>query len=119
MKYFKRSEFKCPCCGLENTSDSHLAMLDDAREIAGVPFVISSGCRCVEHNKEVGGKIGSEHLTGHGTDIVADNSHHRLRIVIGLLGAGFRRIGIGKDFIHAGSSILLPSEVMWLYYTEE
>jgi len=119
MRYFQNSEFKCPCCGEEHMDTNFLGLLDSARHIAGVPFKINSGYRCEKHNKEVGGVPESEHTTGEGADIAVTDSYHRFLILSSLLEVGFDRIGIGKDFIHVGYSIHLPSEVIWTYYGGE
>ncbi len=115
VKYFKKGEFACPCCGEEKIIVEFIMRLDQAREYAKVPFVITSGYRCEKHNAEVGGSSESAHLKGKGSDIAATNSLARMRIIIGLLAAGFRRIGIAKNYIHVDSDQTKPSNVMWLY----
>ena len=107
MKYFKLSEFACPCCGKGGTEMNLklLVMLDEAREIAGVPFVITSGYRCLGHHTDIYKKLGhpvlkdSPHLIGVAADISAEGAA-RWNILNGLVRAGFKRIGIGKDFFH-------------------
>jgi hypothetical protein len=116
VKHFKIDEFKCPCCGKAEMSEKHLEMIDKARDLADVPFVITSGYRCPEHNAEVGGKANSEHVTGEGSDIKAVGSRERFKIIDGLIAAGFTRIGIGADFIHAGSDETKSPDVCWTYY---
>jgi hypothetical protein len=96
--------------------EDFLEKLDKARGFSGAPYVINSGWRCGRHNKEVGGKSDSEHIYGQGADIVADTSTIRFHIVRGLVLAGFKRIGLGKNFIHAGNSLVLPGDVLWHYY---
>ena len=57
MKYFTLDEFDCPShegSGV-NMDSSFLAKLEEAREIAGIPFRITSGYRTKEHNTYVGG----------------------------------------------------------------
>ena len=112
---FKRSEFDCRCCGKNNINMAFLEKLQLARTYAGIPFVVISGCRCDKHNKEVGGKHTSDHLTGEGVDIKATNSMDRFRIIDAALAAGFRRIGVGRNFIHLGNAKHNPQDVMWLY----
>ena len=80
-------------------------------------FVINSGSRSEEHNRQVGGKPDSTHLYGRACDIKATNSRSRFIIAKSLLLAGFTRIGIGEDFIHV--DIGYPNKdiyVMWTYY---
>lgn len=114
--YFSQSEFECKCgCGLNNVCNSLIDDLNTAREIATVPFVITSGSRCETHNKKVGGLRSSSHLKGLAADIKADNSPVRLKILQGLILAGFDRIGIHKTFIHVDVDRTNPSQVLWLY----
>lgn len=115
MKHFQRSEFLCPCCGNEDMEPAFLARLDEAREIAGVPFVITSGFRCRKHNAEIGGVEDSAHTWGVACDIAATSSPRRYHIIRGLLAAGFRRLGIGSDFIHADMDEDKPQDVIWTY----
>lgn len=112
---FDIGEFDCPCCGKNKMNRVFLWKLQQCRTEAKIPFIITSGYRCKKHNKVVGGKINSEHLTGEAADIVAANSFDRFKIIDAALKTGFRRIGIGEDFIHLGSSLYLPQQVIWVY----
>lgn len=117
----KKEEMDCKCgCGHNNVGDDFLYRLNMARELAGVPFVINSGCRCEKHNKKVGGSLTSAHLAGLAADIKCPDSHTRYQIIIGLIGAGFRRMGIGKNFIHVDDAAceIKPDKVIWDYYKE-
>lgn len=94
----------------------HMSMLNMARDLSSVPFIITSGSRCETYNKEVGGVEDSEHLTGQASDIYVPDSVYRFIILRSLLVAGCRRIGIGKDFIHAGTKQEGKAQkVLWLY----
>lgn len=115
MKHFSIDEFRCSCCDKEEMRESTLTMLDKAREIAGVPFVITSGYRCEEHNRNVGGSPTSSHLYGWAVDIQAQGDRNRFAILQGLVKAGFTRIGIAKNFIHADNDPQKSSGVSWLY----
>jgi hypothetical protein len=115
-KYFDRSEFICTCgCGGNEIEDGFMRALDEAREVAGVPFNITSGYRCVTHNMAVGGKKGSAHRMGLACDIHAPDSRTRYKILKGLIEAGFVRIGVSKDFIHVDADISKDQEVIWTY----
>jgi len=92
-----------------------VSMLEDARKLAGIPFTITSWTRCEEHNEKVGGSNNSEHLKGMAVDIVAISSTGRYLIISALLRAGFRRIGIAKNFIHAGIDSSKPWNCIWVY----
>ena len=114
IKHFKKSEFACKCgCGLNCIDFDLVKKLDFAREIAGVPFVITSACRCSSHNKEVGGLSNSSHLRGFAVDIAVTDSYHRFKILVALLGVGFNRLGVYSDFIHADIDLDKPQNVIW------
>ena len=70
MLNFTRAEFACKCgCGFD-TVDHYLAeVLDIVREHFGVPITITSGARCIAHNKAVGGVSTSQHTRGRAADI--------------------------------------------------
>jgi zinc D-Ala-D-Ala carboxypeptidase len=101
MKHFKIKEFDCPCCGKADMDSEFLQMIDHARRIAQIPFVINSGYRCDHHNGIVGGKPNSAHMTGNAADIKCLDDVSRYKIVSALIYAGFKRIGVYKTFIHA------------------
>jgi zinc D-Ala-D-Ala carboxypeptidase len=115
-KHFKKSEFECKCgCGLNNIDAKLVSKLDEARDRAKTPFVISSGCRCITHNTREGGKSNSTHLSGLAVDIKCSGSKQRKRILKSLLDVGFQRLGLSKNFIHVDIDDSKPQEVMWTY----
>lgn len=107
----------CSCCGVHKMSKTLIRMLTNARELAQVPFVITSAYRCVKHNAEVGGRKLSAHTLGLAVDIAATDNHSRFRIVYGLMKAGFTRIIIykGGGFIHADIDENKPKEILCIY----
>lgn len=114
-KYFNEKEFSCKCCGKILLDKELVKRLEVAREIAGIPFVIASGYRCEKHNKEVGGRPESAHLSGKAADVVCTDSKSRFLIVTSLIKAGFQRIGISDTFVHADIDLNKPHPVIWLY----
>ena len=73
-KNFTTREFTCRCgCGFgTNPGDIDLRLisgLQQLRDSLGVPIFISSGCRCPEHNKRVGGAELSQLTLGTAADI--------------------------------------------------
>lgn len=106
-KYFKPNE-------VSGLKDELVQKLDGARELAHIPFVITSGLRSPEHNTEVGGVEGSEHITGEGCDLRVRNSHERFLILNSALKVGFNRIGLYPKHIHLGVSKSNPQEVVWI-----
>lgn len=116
LKYFKLSEFDDPTIGSggEKMDKGFMQMMDNAREIAGVPFKINSGYRTPEHNAAVGGVANSAHLKGLAADIAA-NEQNRDIILKGLYQAGFRRFGIANTYIHVDSDTSKPAPAVWGY----
>lgn len=117
-KDFTLEEFRCPCCsGIKDSLQfrAFVSHLQEARQNAGVPFLITSGYRCPKHNKEVGGINESAHTKGVAADIHAASSSTKFAIIKGLLSAGFRRIGISKTFIHADMDVDKPQNMIWTY----
>jgi len=112
--YFKIEEFSCGCCGENLIVEELVKKLDIAREISGVPYKITSGYRCEKHNKIVGGSENSSHKKGLAADIYTKNHKMRLKIIGGLIKAGFKRIGIAKSFIHVDID-RKKSNCLWLY----
>ena len=116
-QYFTPSEFDSPDAkGSGMMMDStFISMLEDAREIAGVPFRINSGYRTKHRNSLVGGVDGSAHTLGIAADIAVSDSRQRAIIVQALLDAGFTRIGIAKTFVHCDIDTTKAQNVIWLY----
>ena len=106
-KYFKEHEIK-------NLDANLVSMLDNAREIAGIPFIITSGFRTERHNAEVGGDPHSAHLSGLAVDLRCQCSDDRFDILRGLLGAGFKRIGVYETHIHADIDYTKPAPIIFL-----
>ena len=116
MEYFELSEFECACGECDGQMDTEfLAALDDARALAGVPFVINSGFRCEAYNKARGHSTTSSHQLGLAADIAARDSTTRFAIIDALINVGFSRIGVRKDFIHVDLDRDKDTRVMWMY----
>jgi len=112
FKYFDISDFACKCCGQSQMDLDFVHKLDKAREIANTAFIINSGYRCSKHNVEIG-SVSVNHPSGHAADIACDTGPQRIKILTGLIQAGFKRIGIRKDFIHVDDMDKTAS--CWLY----
>lgn len=116
FKFFSLSEFDCPSLDGSgvNMDSQFLTKLEQAREIAGIPFKITSGYRTKEHNAEVGGVPNSSHLIGVAADIAVSSGADRYIILNALIKAGFKRIGIAKTFIHCDTDDSKSNSV-WTY----
>jgi zinc D-Ala-D-Ala carboxypeptidase len=111
---FSRPEFECSCgCGYDQIQLALVEKLQRVRDNFG-PMTINSGCRCAPHNRSVGGSPQSPHLQGLGVDIRSANSLSRFNLIRSLLDVGFKRIGIGQEFIHVDQELSKPQSLMWL-----
>jgi len=89
-------------------------MLDKARGLAGIPFVINSGYRTKEHNAEVGGVENSSHTKGLAVDLRARNSTEHYLITKSLLEVGFKRISrIYPSHVHCDIDETKPQNVLF------
>lgn len=68
--HFARAEFACRCgCGFDTVDVQTLEILEAVRSHFGSPVTITSGCRCPEHNRRVGGAKNSQHVLARAADI--------------------------------------------------
>ena len=105
-KYFKEIE--------TNMSKEFLFVLDEAREFAGIPFIINSAYRSPEHPLSIKNPS-SSHIKGLAVDIKATDSKTRFKIVKALIEVGFTRIGIADTFIHVDLDLDKTQNVIWTY----
>ena len=117
LKYFNINEFDSPDLvgSGEEMKSSVLLMLDRARELAEIPFNITSGYRTPEHNSIIGGVPNSAHIKGYAVDILCTSGVDRFKIIEAALKVGFNRIGIGNTFIHLDNDPTKPQNVIWTY----
>lgn len=114
LSHFSPSEFTCHCgcgAGMERMDSGFLMKLEEARKLAGIPFVLSSAYRCPKHNRAVGGVEDSAHVRGYAADIRCLSSHDRFRMLAALMEAGFRRIELAPTWIHVDSDPEKPQDV--------
>lgn len=102
---FSRSEFACKCgCG-QDTIDAKLIQVLERLKITckGAVVRITSGNRCVEYNKKIGGKVKSQHVLSRAADVVVTGytSNQVFNILDGMhpssLGLG---LYVDKGFVH-------------------
>lgn len=117
--FFTLSEFDSPDepgSGAKHMSRSFIKLLDKARSIANVPFKINSGYRSRAHNTRVGSRETSSHRTGLAADIHCPDNRTRFLMIEALRKVGFKRIGIGRTFIHVDLDKTKSQNVIWHYY---
>jgi len=115
VRFFKPSEFACPCCGKCEMSEEFVLKLDHLRECLGLPIYVTSGFRCELHNKTVGGAPDSAHLKGLAVDISILTSAYRYNLITYAVILRIHRIGIGKNFVHLDIDKSKPWPSMWVY----
>lgn len=117
-KYFGESEFKrcVPSCSLQDMNQQFMTALDALRAQAGIPLVLNCAYRSVQWDKSKGRSGNSAHTRGKAADIRCNASATRMKIVRAALALGFKRIGIGKDYVHVDMDASLPQNVIWHYY---
>lgn len=77
-KYFSDKEIK-------GVNPEFVQILDQSREIAGVPFPITSGFRTKEQNEKAGGVPNSAHTKGLAVDIQCTDNIKRQKMLWGLM----------------------------------
>ena len=104
---FKSTEFDCHgsgCCTQTKVDDKLVQYLQQIRNHFGKPVNISSGYRCVTHNKNIGGATGSKHSKGQAADIyingVAPAEIAKYAESIGILGIGLYETDKDGHFVH-------------------
>ncbi|QDP47997.1 MAG: putative peptidase M15 [Prokaryotic dsDNA virus sp.] len=119
FNYFDISEFadkSIPNSGF-NMNKHFVELLDQARQEADTPFVITSGWRSEATNRRVGGVFNSAHLKGLAVDIAYKGSRQLYLIVNALMKVGINRIGINakSKFIHCDVDPSKDQNVIWTY----
>ena len=122
LRHFTYSEFDCKSGvgqGEIFMDNDFLKLLDKARFVAGIPFVITSGYRTKEYNEQLIKNGYKASLIHH---IVKESCRHQSRyttkkfaIVQALLFVGITRIGIAHDFIHCDIDQEKTNKIIWTY----
>ena len=105
----------CPHGIRAHISGSLIIALEKLERESDLELEFSSGYRCKACNAAAGGVKNSAHLRGKAVDILVDNSVERWQLLSAVVKMGFRRIGIGRGFIHLDLDLNLPQDVVWLY----
>lgn len=111
-KNFKANEITCKCgdCHATFISIELMDKLQLLREEYGKSITITSGYRCPEHNRKIGGAKKSQHVLGNAVDVTSDD----LATLYKLCEKHFDSVGDGrpKGFVHIDSR---PGKRRWTY----
>ena len=115
--YFTQWDFdNCtPRCKQSDMHADTLSKLNKARHMAGIPFILTSAYRTVEHEKNMGRPGTSAHTNGRAVDIRATTGRTKFIVVDALIKTGFTRIGVHTSFIHADDDPTKDQKLIWLY----
>lgn len=109
-KYFKDSE-------ITNLNPNLVKILDQAREIAGVPFIISNGFRTPEQNASIPGSAkNSPHMRGLAADLRCKDSITRSKMLWGLMqfrNILFIEVAGGHLHVDIDAGVHQMGSVMW------
>ena len=113
--YFSNNDFRNanPSCSIDDMEENFLHRLDVGRFHSGVPYIVLSAHRTKEHELEKGRDGTSSHTKGLAVDLKATNSRARFQILVGLIKAGFTRIGIYEWGIHVDADPDKDQNVTW------
>lgn len=118
-EHFSVAEFQCKCgCAICNVDQALINKLELLRSQIGKKIIITSGCRCPEWNKKIGGKPNSQHITTPkraclAADIDAPLDADKYQLVKAAMSLGFSGIGINGSFLHL--DLKLGDPRMWSY----
>jgi len=106
--------------GSGNCMDRQLVfMLQQLEARTGYPIFqwINSGARSPSHNKKVGGVSNSSHKMPKckAVDIKAQTTFIRNHLVLVARDIGFKRIGVGRTFVHLDTDDMKSQYVAWGY----
>jgi zinc D-Ala-D-Ala carboxypeptidase len=116
--YFTRAdgsdELMCKCGKCNQTVKPEFReLLNKARALANVPFNVTSGMRCLKHNRNIESRDTSTHIKGLAADIFYSDDLHLARIVHACSRVGITRLGVNKNkkFIHLDKDEIKPDAV--------
>lgn len=130
LRYFTQKDFDAPgcipACNLSDMDTDFMSMLDEARHISGIeaqkygcscPYIITSAYRSPEWEKARGRSTTNSHPSRKAVDIKFASNQQLIFIVLGLIKAGFVRIGINwqRQFVHVDNALHLPHPTLFTY----
>ncbi len=115
--HFSEAEMRCHCgCQRADMRPEFMNALESVRVLYGKPMNITSGFRCAEYDKRIGGA--GVHPTGQAADVAVsgEDVHHLLSAAIGMRGLGFKQHGPhASRFMHMDSLAGPLRPRVWTY----
>lgn len=102
---FYANDLACPCCkniGEVNRHMRILALLTLISRAIGKRVVVTSGYRCLAHNREIHGSPNSLHMATKAVDIACDNALELAMMLKVLLSTAGVMIRIYPNHVHVG-----------------
>lgn len=111
--FFKESEFRAcsPSCEKSDMNPDFLRKLNEARALAGVPFVLNSAFRSSAWDTARGRSGRGYHTVGRAVDVACIDGRSRARVVCACLSVGLS-CGISKNFVHVDNR---ENQTVFLY----
>lgn len=101
-RYFSQRDFTnaVPSCDIEDMDSELLDMIDGARHISGIPYIVLSAYRTYQHELNRGRDGTSSHTKGLAIDIQARTPREKFLVLKGVIIAGFTRVFVYDWGIH-------------------
>lgn len=108
LLHFRPDEpnIRCPCCGACDMNEDFMLKMDQAREIAGIPFKINSGFRCSRWNARLtkGKRSTGRHTHGEALDLDINNAEDRAAVVNACVKSGLVSFELAKSYMHVDAA---------------
>lgn len=122
MSYFTRNELSCRHCGEYYFDSDFLIVINQIREEADWPFVVTSAYRCPGHPMEATKAATGTHVLGLAVDVLC-HGEKALELIVLAQKYGVQRIGVNQKgkisnrFIHLdwGHKHNFPNPAIWSY----
>jgi uncharacterized protein YcbK (DUF882 family) len=113
---FTDAELRCRCgCGVNLCTDMLVNALETLRADLGLPVGITSGYRCAEHNRAVGGEPNSYHLRGLAADVTVKGMAPVHVYEVARKIPAFGGFGLASTFLHVD---VRTSRARWKYFAD-
>jgi uncharacterized protein YcbK (DUF882 family) len=100
-KHFSKREMACPHCQVCLMRDQFMLQLEALRTSMNRALTVSSGYRCPDHNRSIGGAKNSQHLKGNAADIsTAGMTEEEIKQLIEIAKTLFTAVVKGPGFVH-------------------